>query len=154
MERKKLSLLEYFIAALFGSTVLVIAMQIISRYVFNNSLHWTEEFSRYAYVWIIFLGAAIAVKEGTHVRIDILLQKLGIKAKRKMDILLSGLMFLTFSYFLYYGVLFVIGTNNSYSSALKIPINIYVYAALPLSCLIGMVNCIRRIIAVVKEDRG
>lgn len=51
----------------------VVSYQVFSRYAdFVPRYLWTEELSRFCFIWVVFLGAAIAVKEGTHFTIDIL----------------------------------------------------------------------------------
>ena len=47
-------------------------IQVLCRYVFNLPLAWAEEAVRYVYIAVSFLGAAIAAREGTHIKIDIL----------------------------------------------------------------------------------
>lgn len=42
------------------------------RYVFNNSLTWSEELSRYAFVWFVYASASYAVKYQRHVKFNFL----------------------------------------------------------------------------------
>lgn len=152
MENKKLTLIDYFIATMLAAIIIVVVCQVVWRYLFNNSLSWTEEISRYMYVWVIFIGAAVAIKEGTHIGIDYFLQKFKDKGKRRIDILLTVFTLLLLGYFEYYGIKFVIATNNTFSTALSIPLNIFVYSAFPISCLLGMYFCIRRIVTNLRIE--
>lgn len=43
---------------------------VVSRYVFGNSLNWSEEIARYLMIWITYLGAGLAMREGQHVAIE------------------------------------------------------------------------------------
>ncbi len=43
---------------------------VVARYFFNSPIEWAEEFSRYAFIWIVFLGAAVCTKHGRHIVID------------------------------------------------------------------------------------
>lgn len=45
---------------------------VITRYVFGFSLNWSEEIARYAMVWVTYLGAGLAMREGQHVAIEYL----------------------------------------------------------------------------------
>lgn len=45
---------------------------VITRYVFGFSLNWSEEIARYAMVWVTYLGAGLAMREGQHVAIEFL----------------------------------------------------------------------------------
>lgn len=53
--------------------IVPVFLQIVSRFVsFIPRYIWTEEIARFAFIWIIMLGATIAVKEGTHFSVDLL----------------------------------------------------------------------------------
>ena len=45
---------------------------VVSRYVFNNSFSWTEEFAIWGFTWLIFLGAAIGVARDSHIGVDLI----------------------------------------------------------------------------------
>jgi TRAP-type C4-dicarboxylate transport system permease small subunit len=61
-----------------GTMVIVVAtfLQVLFRYFFNYSLAWTDETSRYTFVWITFIGAAVALKENKHVAVTYFESKL------------------------------------------------------------------------------
>ena len=50
-------------------TALVFA-NVVSRYVFGVSLNWSEEIARYLMIWVTYLGAGLAMREGQHVAIE------------------------------------------------------------------------------------
>ena len=50
---------------------------VISRYVFNDSLTWSEELTRYIFMWVVFLGTAIGVRTRAHIAVDVFLSKQG-----------------------------------------------------------------------------
>ncbi len=43
---------------------------VVARYLFNSPIQWAEEFSRYAFIWIVFLGAVVCTKHKRHIGID------------------------------------------------------------------------------------
>lgn len=43
---------------------------VVTRYVFGFSLNWAEEASRFLMVWVAYLGAGLAMREGRHVAIE------------------------------------------------------------------------------------
>ena len=53
----------------------VIFVNIITRYFFDYSLAWSSEVSRYSFVWLTFMGMAIARKDNTHAQVDLLVNK-------------------------------------------------------------------------------
>jgi TRAP-type transport system small permease protein len=66
-------ILQISLTILMGLLIIPVSMQIFSRYIgFLPRYIWTEEVSRFCLVWIIMLGAMIAVRDGTHFDLDIL----------------------------------------------------------------------------------
>jgi hypothetical protein len=45
---------------------------VVTRYLFGFSLNWAEETSRYLMIWVAYLGAGLAMREGRHVAIEYL----------------------------------------------------------------------------------
>ena len=72
--------LEFLIAFFMYAGVLAIVFQVLYRYVlvriFTFSFPYTEEFSRYALIWMTFLGAGIVLKEGTLISLSLLYDRL------------------------------------------------------------------------------
>jgi C4-dicarboxylate transporter DctM subunit len=58
------------------TTVAVTLTQVFFRYVLNASLSWPEELARWAFVWMVFLGMALAVHRNSHIAIDLLRRNL------------------------------------------------------------------------------
>ena len=62
--------------------VMVLAMlgalsaQVLLRYVFNYTLSWSEELSLGLFTWTVLLMAALGVREGFHVRMSLVIQRL------------------------------------------------------------------------------
>lgn len=54
----------------------VVSTQVVLRYGFNLSLDWADEVSRLCFVWSIFLAVPLGVRQGAHIGIDIIVQKM------------------------------------------------------------------------------
>ncbi len=77
-------------------------LQVISRFIpLIPRYIWTEEIARFAFVWIIMVGATIAVKEGTHFEVD-LLPRLAPKTEWMIRLILLWLL-------LFFAIIFLIG---------------------------------------------
>lgn len=151
MENKKLSIFDKLLAGLLILIIVVVTCQVIWRYGFNNSLSWTEEISRYLYAWLIFIGAASAIGMDSHIKVDIFSVKLKGKAKKLLSAVHYILLIFVQSYLLYYGIDFVIKTKGSYSTALGLPMDIFVNTSLPIACLIGIIISISKMIKMIKN---
>ena len=77
--------------------VCVVSAQVALRYGFNQSIDWADEIGRLAFVWAIFIAIPLGVREGSHIGINILIDKLpeGLQdvAKRLSAALCAALMF-------------------------------------------------------------
>src|SRR5690625_4485306 len=63
-------LMKVLIGTLTAAALVVMFWQIVSRYVFNAPLAWSDEFVRYLLVWITFVGAALAVRYSKLIKLD------------------------------------------------------------------------------------
>ena len=59
----------------------IILLQVFTRYVIKHPIPWTEELSRFAYIWAIFLGAVIAQKSRSHMVVSVVLEKMSPRVK-------------------------------------------------------------------------
>jgi len=146
MKKKKLSLAEKILALLFGATILIVLMQVLFRYGFNNSLTWSEELSRYLFTWIIFLGAACALSGRAHIRIESLVNMLPEKQKRFVHIFNRVVIILFIELVIVLGFALVRHTAGTQSPALSLPVNIVYYSSLPVAFLIGLFYEIRNLL--------
>lgn len=118
----------------FLMTILFISclLQVFTRYVLNNSLSWTEEISRYSFVWVSLIGAVLATSQKAHCVVTVLDGVFKGRSKQIQQIfimvciLLGGLVMLT------QGIKMVQATIKTLSVHLKIPMG-YVYLAVPVS---------------------
>ena len=71
--KKTLSILDniegYLCKFFLGFFVILLFIQVVMRVVFQSSLTWSEEMSRFAFVWFAFLGASYAARLGAHNRV-------------------------------------------------------------------------------------
>ena len=65
--------LRVLLTALIAVMIIPVTLQIFSRFVdFIPRYIWTEEAARFCLIWLIMLGATIAVRDGTHFDVDVL----------------------------------------------------------------------------------
>jgi TRAP-type C4-dicarboxylate transport system permease small subunit len=75
-------LLELVLVLLLAAMVLMVFGNVVLRYGFNSGITVSEELSRWAFVWMTFLGAVIAVRENGHLGTDMLVARLGPLGKK------------------------------------------------------------------------
>ena len=65
-------------------TILVF-IQVVMRYVFSNSLSWSEELARFIFLWLSWIGASYAVKERSHFRVEMFADMIKGTARRQFE---------------------------------------------------------------------
>lgn len=67
---------EVVIAACLAVMVVMVFGNVVLRYAFNSGIIVSEELSRWLFLWLTFLGAIVALKEGAHLGSDFLIARL------------------------------------------------------------------------------
>ena len=83
---------EIFLVIILIAAVVIVAMQVVTRYIFKIPLPWSEEIARYLFLWLTWVGASYATKERKHVSIDLVYEKL---PEREQILLLGRLQEMT-----------------------------------------------------------
>ena len=73
---------RYFVIFCLASIVLLIFAGVLSRFVFNFAISWSEEFVRYLFIWGGLFGAAAAFRYGRHSGLTILTDRLPLPLQR------------------------------------------------------------------------
>lgn len=67
--------------------VVLLFMQVVLRVVFNYGIPWSEELSRFAFVWFVFLGASYAARLSAHNRVTFHLRLMPQKLRNVVELL-------------------------------------------------------------------
>jgi len=73
--------------------VITMAIEVLRREIFSYSSIWGEEIVRYSFIYLAWIGAAAAVKERAHIRIDVIMHYLSPKPKALLYIFGDLVMF-------------------------------------------------------------
>lgn len=61
---------------LFAILCVVVFGEVIARYAFNHPFFWSDEVTVYVFTWVAFLGSALALRDGRHIGISFLVERL------------------------------------------------------------------------------
>ena len=75
-------LAEVLLVLMLTAMVIMVFGNVVLRYGFNSGLDFSEELSRFFFIWITFLGAIIALREKAHLGLDTLIRVLPRAGKR------------------------------------------------------------------------
>jgi len=126
---------EYVLVWSLMFSVFLIFLQVVMRYVFRNSLSWSEELARYVFLWQIWLGASFAVKEHRHLRIEMIVEKLHGRNRQFFELFVL-LVWFGFSVFLALKgseLSMLLFKRGQVSPAMRIPMG-FAYASVPVGC--------------------
>ena len=145
--------LEIILILLMSVLVIDVLWQVFSRYILSSPSSFTDELAGFLLIWVGLLGAAYVAGRSEHLAIDILLQKLEPKNKRRLQIMIH-IIILIFGFF----VMPVGGGWLVYSrflldvrsAALEIPLG-DVYTVIPISGILISYYSILFIIEIKKS---
>jgi TRAP-type C4-dicarboxylate transport system permease small subunit len=140
-------------SVLFAALTIVVAIQVLTRFVLHVPVIWSEEVARFLFFWVALLGAAMSVRTRRHFVIDVTMGRAGglPRLLRRLIAVFPDICVLAFSIFLaVQGVgyaragLFRTATNSGINM-------VVVYGAIPvfaaLSVIYAATNLARDIVA-------
>nr|WP_326184317.1 TRAP transporter small permease [uncultured Oscillibacter sp.] len=116
-------------AILLGIVTILISVGVFFRYVLNNSLSWSDELARYCFIWAVFVGMGLAVKNDGNMKINIL--EMAFPKIAPALCVIQDLIYFVFLVYLIRPTIEVLAkftTNPQPSPAMQIPMQ-FVYAS-------------------------
>lgn len=144
---------EIFLVAIFIALVADIFLQVIMRYVFNDSLFWSEELGRFLFEWLTWIGMSLGAKKGEHIKITMLHDKFSYKKAQVLDIISSVIVIGICAITIYYGIFMSVFWAGSKYPCLRISLA-WGYIAIPIGCSLMVIRSlgdIRKAFKNIKE---
>ena len=136
---------EYICCTLLGVIMTRLMMQVCYRYFGGKSIAWSEEVSRFLFLYLVYFAASLAASKNLHIRVTAqlkLLPKLG----QMLLLLTTDIIWLIFcSIVVNVGTDFIISMSDRpmVSGALMLDMR-YVYAAVPIAFTLQAVRLVER----------
>ena len=124
-------LVERVCIALMVVLVADVFLGVWSRYVMQATFQWYDEVARLCFVWMIFLGAAVAVRRGAHFRLHLLIDRCGAVARRRVDLLVTVIVIAFAAVLVAGGIATLPLARRQVTDALEISM-LWFYGALPV----------------------
>jgi TRAP-type C4-dicarboxylate transport system permease small subunit len=145
-------LFKYLAGFLMFGMLLVVFLQVVFRYVLNDSLGWTEEISKTLMVWMAFLVAPASYMAGANVSITIFIDALPAFSARLLSVVLNCLVLWIATVLFYYSFGFV--ERGMYSIAASLPLKTaWFYLVVPITLgvliLVSMEQLLRDILKLI-----
>lgn len=130
-----------------GMTIMVFG-NVVLRYGFNSGWNFSEEMSRYFFVWLTFIGAILAFRDHNHVGVETVVRLLG-PVGRQVCIAVTNLVILACAVVLFWGTWLQHSINSSMTAAVVGISMIWVYgityitgAAIALTAFIRLIRAL------------
>ena len=114
---------------------------VVGRYGFNSPIPWAEEFSRYAFIWLVFMGAVICTKHKKHICIDVVVIFLPKRTRLFFHLLADVATLALMLIMVYYGWILAASATHP-TSTLNVPTYL-VYMVAPLSALLILLHSVK-----------
>jgi C4-dicarboxylate transporter DctQ subunit len=142
------ALLHAFIFVMFALMTLVTLANVVARFVFNRPIFWSAEMARYSFVWIIFLGAALAARQGGHIGMEALQNTLPPRTRVVLKGAINCLIIMFLCVFTIVSFKQAFLAVDTESAAMQIPMFIP-YLALPF----GGIAMIVEVVKAIRSDK-
>jgi TRAP-type C4-dicarboxylate transport system permease small subunit len=111
---------------------IILILQICTRYFLGDPLSWTEEVSRHLFVWLVFFGASGAIRDRSHIAVDVVSEHLS--SRMRLIIMLGSNVLVLFFLInlLYWGTRAVSRMWSLSTATLEIPFGL-VYTVFPIT---------------------
>ena len=144
---------EIILVILLICMTLILGLQIVSRYVFRNSL-WSEELVRYMFVWSTFIGVPYCIKKSTSIKVDQFRNSMPASVQKALyyiDKLIMLILFLIMAAFSCDIVASSFASGQS-SAAIGIP-SWLIQISVPIGSVLSIIRIIQNAIALSKESK-
>lgn len=127
---------------IFAATTAMIGVataQVLMRYFLSLPLRWGNEFCCFMLVYDVFLGAALALRTGEHVRLDLSNTALPNMLLKVLDRISILAVYVFIAIYFYFGIQFAASNGNSVTEVMKWPYY-SLYCILPVSAVLMLIG--------------
>ena len=138
-----------------GGMTFLIFLQVIFRYVFKLPLAWTEELSRFLFIWMTFTAGVVAAKQGQHIGVGLIVEMMPSIGRRVAGIFGNAVSAVFFGIVSNYCIIQWGRLDSQRSPALLLPMS-YVYLGIILgSVFMGLYYLWSAIaLSLLKNEEG
>lgn len=137
----------------FAIVLVVMTCQVISRYVLNAPLAWSEEFARYSFVWISYIGCAYCVGVDGHTNITALVDKLPVKGQKLLRLVGNAIMAGVFLRIMPIATNYITRNGKFLTSIMRIPFK-YLYWSLPVGIVLTVIHLVLKSVLLFEKPEA
>lgn len=129
----------YVLGLMLGAMSILIIVQVFSRFVINLPIHWSEEVSRYLMIYIVFIGASLAMRHNKLISVELLPEMVNENKRRIITIIIMVISIVFFVILFKQGIDILGRVKGQSSAGLGISMAIP-YAAIPIGSVLLALN--------------
>ena len=127
---------EFLMVISLIAMTLIMSIQVFSRYILGMSLSWSEEITRYLFIWSAFLSVSLCTRKCISIKIDQFIQLFPKRGKSLWKVLNLTVEFVFFVYLIPYSFIYLKNTIESGQVSPACGIPMYYVQAAPFVCFI------------------
>lgn len=131
----------------------VICLQIFARMFMTIPFSWTEELSRFTFIWYCFLGCAVTLRAKEHLGLDYFYKKFKPGFAHVVNICIQLLTFAFGALCTFPGIKLLPITGRRLSPVMRVPMS-YIYVCLPVMGVLFMLIAAETLIELLKKRGG
>jgi C4-dicarboxylate transporter DctQ subunit len=136
---------ERVIALILLFNMAIVFWAVICRYVLLRPQSWIQETAIFLMVWAAFIGSSIATRKKMHVKVTFLSERLPLKYRNLLDIIIYLLIILFLIIIIKYSITMIQTTKLSRSPSLRIPMY-WVYSSVPVGSALILLQTLENFI--------
>jgi TRAP-type C4-dicarboxylate transport system permease small subunit len=132
--------LKFSVFCLMLLLVLLVSVQIFTRYVLNNPISWSEEAANFTQVFLVFLGGTLAIFQKRTLRITFFGDRIPLRLAVAIKLVMKILILLFLFTMIWYSFFAIIRLHNQLTPGLQLPKSI-LFVSVPLGGILMLSFC-------------
>lgn len=133
----------------------VMGIQVVSRYLFNASLSWSEELTRYLFIWSAFLSISYCIKKWISIKIDQIMNLCPKNVYVILQLILNIVLFLFFAYLSIHAYQYLLDSIASAQRSPALGIPMYLVQSAPLTgFVLAMIRSFQQILLEITNVKA
>jgi TRAP-type C4-dicarboxylate transport system permease small subunit len=139
------TVIEWLIAILLFIAICFILAQVLFRYVLHSPLDWTEQTSRYLFVWMMMMGMPVMFYRKSAMAFDLILNSIHGIIRHILQLFIMLLVLAFSAYWGYHSMVLALKVIGRYSAGVEVPLT-FMYLSMVISNAIVVLVMLEQII--------
>jgi len=136
--------LKYSVFCLMVLLVLLVSIQVFTRYVLNNPTSWSEEAANFVQVFLVFLGGTLAIFQKRTLRITFFVDRLPARLSASIEVVMKILILLFLIAMIWYSFFAILRLHNQITPGLQLPKSV-LFVSVPLGGILMVIATLREL---------